>query len=198
MAGPRKPRKAGARRGILGRLKPEEAEVVLRRLLKAHPELAPEAKEAAKECLVEVAFESVADEVEEAVTALDLDDLGSRAGRHSWGYTSPTEAAGELLEESVEPFMSDMKRLAALGLAAAALETCKGIVLGLYWARDRSGSGVLEWAQDFPEETAAEALCSWREGRGFRRRARDELLNGFAPTHAPEWADLVARALLED
>jgi hypothetical protein len=41
--------------------------------------------------------------VEQAVRGLDLDDLGSRAGNHSGGYTSPAEAAWELIEETVEP-----------------------------------------------------------------------------------------------
>lgn len=50
--------------------------------------------------------------------AMDYDDLNARAGRHEWGYVEPTEAAWEILEETVEPFREDMKRHLDLGLEA--------------------------------------------------------------------------------
>ena len=114
--------------------------------------------------LREVAFEWVADEVEEAVRHLGLDELGSRAGRHSWGYTEPSEAAWELLEERVSPFIEDMKRQLELGLDAEALEMCKGVVLGLYRVHNEQGDDVLQWAPNFPAETAAHAVATWRDG----------------------------------
>jgi hypothetical protein len=40
----------------------------------------------------------------------DYDGLNGRSGSHSWGYVEASEAAGELLEEAVEPFVNDMKR----------------------------------------------------------------------------------------
>ena len=78
--------------------------------------------------------------MDDAIRSLDLDDLESRAGRHSWGYTEPSEAAGELLQEVVDPFLEDLKRRMDLGLVAEAMEVCKGILLGLYSGRSSSGS----------------------------------------------------------
>ena len=54
--------------------------------------------------LVEISPFSVADEVEDALLQFDYDDLNGRARSHSWGYVEPSEAAGELLEEALEPF----------------------------------------------------------------------------------------------
>ena len=110
----------------LDHLAPGEAQVVLHRLLAAHPELAAEAEQIARSSLAEVSFESVADEVEDAVRALDVDMLYNRAGRHERGYTEPGEAAWELLEEAVEPFLEEVTRHLELGLEAEALEICKG------------------------------------------------------------------------
>ena len=163
-AGKRSRKKAS----VLDRLRPEEAQTVLWRLLAAHRELRAEAQQIAKSLLSEVEFEWVADEVEEAVRDLGLDELGSRAGKHSWGYTSPTAAAWELLEERVSPFIEDMKRQLELGLDAEALEMCKGVVLGLYRVRNEQGDDVLEWAPDFPAETAAHAVTTWRNG-GYKK-----------------------------
>jgi hypothetical protein len=42
--------------------------------------------------------------------------LNGRAGSHSCGYVETSEAAGELLEEAVEPFVNDMKRYLEMGL----------------------------------------------------------------------------------
>lgn len=77
------------------------------------------------------------------LTAPDIDILNARTGRHRWGYTDPSEAAWEILEEAVEPYVSEMKRLLERGMAEAAAKTCRGIVLGLYRARGKNPTGVL-------------------------------------------------------
>ena len=81
---------------VLDRLKPEETSEVLRCLLAAHPDLAAEAERTARAVIGAVTFEDIANDVEDAVCALDLDDLHGRAGRHEWGYVEPTEAAWEI------------------------------------------------------------------------------------------------------
>jgi hypothetical protein len=178
---------------LLDELQPGEAAVVLRRLLAGHPELLPEAEGISRSALGEVSFESVAGEVEDAIRQLNYDDLNGRAGRHSWGYTEPTEAAWELLEEAVEPFVEDMKRHLGLGLDAEALEICKGIVLGLYQCRDASGDEFLGWASDFPDEAAGNAVAAWigagKQGASGNRPKRNRalLLREFVDKHVPEW-----------
>jgi len=41
--------------------------------------------------------------LEDEIRALDYEDLNARAGSHKWGYVEPSEAAWEILEETVEP-----------------------------------------------------------------------------------------------
>jgi len=96
---------------------------------------------------------------------------------HSWGYTEPTEAAWQLLDEAVEPFVEDMKRHLGLGLHEEAFEICKGVVLGLYQCRDAGGDEFLGWAEDFPAEAAGNAVTEWigaGKTRLFRQAARAE------------------------
>lgn len=141
------------------------------KVLAAHPNLGAEAEAIARSHLGEVSFETIADEVQEAVRAPDLDDLNGRAGRHAWGYVEPTEAAWEILGESVEPFVADMKRRMELGLEADALEICKGVVLGLYRVERGEGGELAAWAPDFPAEAAGDALETWRRGNGPAKAA---------------------------
>ena len=190
---PKASRKFEKRTALLDELQPSEAAFVLRRLLAGHPELLSEVEEISRSTLTDVSFESIASEVEDSIREVDLDDLNGRAGRHSWGYTEPTEAAWELLGEAVEPFVEDMKRHLGLGLHAEAFEICKGIVLGLYQCRHASGDEFLSWAEDFPAEAAGNALAEWI-GTGkpgaFSNRSgtnRALLLREFVDEHVPEW-----------
>lgn len=177
---------------LLDQLQPGEAALVLRRLLAGHPELLPEAEEISRSTLGGVSFESIASQVEDSIRQLDLDDLNGRAGRHSWGYTEPTEAAWELLEEAVEPFVEDMKRHLTLGLDKEAFEICKGIVLGLYQCRSASGDEFLGWAEDFPAEAAGNAVSEWvatskQSASGSQSGTNRARLREFVDKRVPEW-----------
>ena len=95
-------------------------------------------------------YEDVGAEIEDEIRALDYGDLNARAGSYEWGYVEPSEAAWEILEETVEPFLDDLKRHIELGLEAEAFEICKGMVLGLYRLSEREGGDVLGWALTSP------------------------------------------------
>jgi hypothetical protein len=188
---------------VLERLKAEEAQEVLRRLLAAQPDLGAGAEKIARSLLGKVAFEDVAAEVEDAVRAPDVEDLNGRAGRHEWGYVEPTEAAWEILEETVEPFLDDMKRQIELGLEAEALEICKGVVLALYRVEKGKGGELVEWAPDFPAEAAADAVEAWAIGSGGRKRSgrkrgakeRRAFPQDFVGQHVPDWNSMIAGVL---
>jgi hypothetical protein len=186
--------KSGA--GVLDRLESAEAASVLKMLLERHSELRSEAEAIARGLLTEISPFSVADDVENAVLQFDYDDLNSRAGSHSWGYVEPSEAAQELLDEAVEPFVSDMKRYLEMKLEAPARQFCHGIVLGLYRVRD-SGNDILGWAPDFPGETAANVLEVWSErgaaeGGGAPAKKRGRRLSAaFVREHMSDWGGLL-------
>jgi len=182
----------------LERLKPEEAAGVLRHLLEVHPELASEAEGMARSLLHQVDYEDIAAEIEDEIRALDYEVLNARAGRHEWGYVEPSEAAEEILEETVHTYREDMKRLLDLGLEAEALEICKGLVLGCYRLSERAGGNVLGWAPDFPGEAAGHALEVWYNGADHpksgaaRRKKRPPLPADFLSL-VPKWIPMIER-----
>jgi hypothetical protein len=182
----------------LRRLKPDEAAAVLRHLLEVHPDLSSEAEEMARSLLDQVDYEDVAAEIEDEVRALDYEVLNARAGSHEWGYVEPSEAAWEILEETVEPFREDMKRHQELGLEAEALEICKGLVLGCYRLSEREGGDVLGWAPDFPGEAAGNALEIWYTGTDdpksgdLRQKERPPLPLDFLNL-VPQWIPMIER-----
>ena len=185
---------------VLKRLNPGEASDVLHRLLAARPDLRGTAEAIARALLRDVTCEGVAEEIEDGIRLLGTQDLVGRAGRHEFGYIDPSEAAWEVLQEAVDPALEDMRRLAALGMETEALETCKGIVLGLYRVRKETDDGLLAWVPDFPAEAAADAVIAWRacraRGRASNRRARtpSPLPADFVDAFVPEWREVIGRA----
>jgi hypothetical protein len=109
------------------------------------------------------------------------------AGSHSWGYVSPDEAAFELLDDAIEPFLADMKRLVELGHEEAAIATCLGIVLGLYGLKDRKSHEVLEWAPDFASQAACQAVTELSRETRKKRGPRWRIPETFFAAVPPEW-----------
>lgn len=188
---------------ILRRLTPHEAHAVLTRLLAVHPELVAEAEGIAKALIAKVSFEEVADDVEAELRLPNLDELNARAGPSRWGYTPPDEAAWELLEKALQPFVDEMTRYAELGMKEQALEMCRGILAGLYRLRDSSECqrndehAVLAWAPDFPLEAATTVIKTWLQvsrpkgSAGKARGPRPGVLEEFVREYLPEWQGLI-------
>ena len=180
----------------IDKLQPEEGGEVLRALLKVHPELREVAEEIIRSLISDVSFDDVAGQVECELESRDLDELNSRAGKTRWGYTDPTDAAHEILHEAIDPIIEEMQRRLELGLGKAALETCKGLVLGLYDVRNRKNDGCLGWAPDFCWQTAGEVIEKWSKGiRGKGTRGRRNSLRKFLDELAPEWSSMFERVL---
>ena len=145
--------------------KKSEAQAVLDVLLDAHPELKGE------------------------LTSLDITALNNRAGKHALGYTGPSEAAWELLQEPSDQIVAEMERQLELGEKRAAFETCKGLILGLYVVRNYDGDGCLAWAPDFAQQTAEDLLGKWyaRSGR------KQPIPRSFVEGRIPAWSHIVDR-----
>lgn len=187
-------RPSGTRRPTaLSQLRADEAASILRALLERHPELTAEATVMAEAAITGAHADGIANAVEHAILALDIDALGDRAGEHGDGYTSPTEAAWELLQEALDPFLDDLRRQIALRAASAAIESCKGIVLGLYRVRGKNRDAVLGWAEDFPAEGAGLAVDLLSRADVGARGAACHLPQDFVDEEVPDWADIFAR-----
>ena len=184
--------------GNLDQLKGEEEATVLRLLLEKRPDLRKDVEAAAKSVIGDVSVEDVADAVEDAVGSLDLDDLNSRAGSHAYGYVEPSEAAWELVEEAVTPFLDDIKRWAETGQPNAAVAACAGVVLGLYRLRNNERDPFLGWAVDSPDEMAGEAVVTLCKVLRKAKTSRDDLKDSTTlpmvfREAAPEWVEMLER-----
>ena len=79
----------------------------------------------------------------------DIEERNGQAGdRPGRGYVDPGEAADEILDEALGPFLEDLERRARLGMSSAAAELAAGILLGLYRCREGGSEMLLEYSPD--------------------------------------------------
>ena len=144
----------------LDSLTPAEKGDLLDQLLAARPDLREQAEAYAVRRLSAEDQDAVALEVESALCGLDIEELNGRTGYQPGVgyYVHPTEAADEILDEALQPFLDDLHRRARLGLGSAAGELAVGILRGLYRCRDGGSESLLEYAPDYAIERASEVL----------------------------------------
>ena len=120
---------------------------LLDELLSARPELREQAEALAGRRLVGADRSVVADDVESSLRYHDADELNGRAGyQPGRGYVGPGEAADEILDEALQPFLDDLTRRRELGMAAT--ELAVGILCGLYACREAGSESLLEYCPD--------------------------------------------------
>jgi len=171
---------------------------VLSELLKRHPDLRGEANAIAVDLIDDASSDAVAEEVADLVTGIGVDELGSRSGKHAWGYVEPGQAAWDLLDESIEGFRDDMTRRCKAGMKPAAEKICAGIVLGLHGAEDSNNDGVLGWVPDFPAEAAAWAMSLLLDlyPQRQRRAAGNRIVRAIGE-HVEDWGEMLNRVVDE-
>lgn len=132
---------------------------VLTLLLDADPRLRQHAEDVARRMLASVDVDTVSDLMVEAILDLDTEHLATRAGRQRHGYVEPTDAAWQLLEEVIEPWIEDLRRRARLGLHQAAADLATALTQALETAEERADRIddclLRQWAPDFPSEAAS-------------------------------------------
>jgi len=149
---------------FLRSLSSDESSLVLKGLLDGNPELLKKAYDCAIIAAAAVDADRIGSEVFSSLDSLDYGDLNGRAGRTRYGYTEPDEAAWELFEEKLSPFIDEMVKNRDRALPAVAKEYCIGIIKGLLMFEKGSTSDLKGWLQDAPGEYIDTVVEEWAKG----------------------------------
>ena len=104
-----------------------------------------------------------------------------------------TDAADQILRGATEPSIREIRSQLELCLEREALETCKGLILGLQGVRDKEADSCLAWAPDFSENADEEIVREWiRDRKTGERRSFPQ---SFTDQYVPEWNALFKRLL---
>jgi len=176
---------------LLSKLTGEQALAVLEKLAAADGEAAVRIEAEARRVLAAVDVDEVSEEVFAALDMIDVQDCWDRAGRSRDGYTSPDEAAVELIEGELQPSVDQLERYRELGMMSQERDFCMGVILGLYRYERESKSAFKDWCVDIPLDSAGWILSEWRE-RNTDTTARDAM-SAFLCERCPEWAKYLTR-----
>src|SRR5260370_8314055 len=131
--------KSPSRSRVLESLTGSDALSILKILADRDERLAREIDAVAGELLGEVNVADVAANVTDELESLDVDDIFDKSGARRDGYVDPGDAAFQMLEHTLAPFLQDIKRYRTLGLPEQASAWCLGMLRGIYdFDRDSS------------------------------------------------------------
>ncbi len=132
---------------------------VLAALVSDNADLREQAEGVARQILATVDVMVISDLITETILNLDTEDLANRAGRRRHGYVEPTDAAWQLLEEAIKPWIDDLRRRGRLGFHQAATDLAMAMTQALEAVEERADRIddclVRQWAPDFPSETVS-------------------------------------------
>jgi hypothetical protein len=184
-------RSATKRDDVIEKLTPQQALAILKRLSENEGEIRDAVHTEARTLLQAVNLDETADEAFFVLASIDVQDCWDRSGSSRYGYTEPSEAAVELVEEELQPFYDQAARYHELDMPEQEMTYCMGVILGIYRYEHESKSQFREWAEDISIECAGYLLTIWREQNP---KAVDvEAMEEFIRKHCPKWAENLIR-----
>jgi hypothetical protein len=151
-------------RKFIESLNSSEALRVLKDLLNDAPDLTKTIYDIAMRVAVNVNADEIMADVFSELDRLDMDGLSGRSGRTQYGYVEPYDAAWEIFEETLDPFINEMKKNQQRALPSAAKIYCVGIIKGLWKYENESTSDFKDWVTDAPGEYIDTVVEEWKKG----------------------------------
>ena len=175
---------------IIDQLSGGDALAILKTLARGDERLAARITEIATEHLSDVEPQAIATLLLLDLSFLEVEEVWDRAGPTRHGYVDPGEAADEMVQEVLDPYLEELKKYHNLGMSTEANRMCMGLLLGLYEFEHESTSEFKDWAPDAASEFAWAVVDAWKAGGPSR--ADRAAVRAFVEEELAGWgADLV-------
>lgn len=150
---------------ILETLTPDQALTILKLLAKEDKGLKTKLLQIARNYLGQVDEAETAAKVRADLEGLDVHDVWDSAGADSYGgYQDPGELAWEMVEDTLEPHIEQLKKYIKLKMTTQAEKYCRGIVKGIKNYQQKSGSEFKDWAGDVFSQSVDDIMDIWKKG----------------------------------
>lgn len=176
---------------VIDKLTPAQAKEVVIRLSQAGDEIRKVVVAEALNVLNEIDLDDIADEVFLILNSIDVQDCWDRSGGSRDGYTSPDEAAQEIIEEELQAHFDQVQRYHELNMPDQEATYCMGVILGMYRFEHEFKSEFKEWSTDIPADCVEFLLRTW--GKRQQETARTDAMLKFIGDRCPAWARIAAR-----
>lgn len=167
---------------LLSMLSEEESKRLLLIIAEKDPLLAENLEEVVRNYLLKVNVEKVTADVYQALTKLEIEDIyNRRSGSHRFKYMEPAETAYELVEETLEPFATQMQRFKKLHMLEDFKLFGKGLLKGIQKFTDESKTEFIEYAPDDAFEWFYGLIMEFKKKSKSKEEIRiiNELLETF-------------------
>lgn len=148
---------------ILESLTDEQRSRLIQRLYERGEEIRQALLEEAGNVLAEEDPAEIAEDAFFALDMLEVETLWDHSGPGREGYVSPDDQALNMIEEELEPFVSQVWQYLQLDMPTEAKKYMQGTLLGLYKFDRESSSQFRSWATDIPRELFRSLLDKWRK-----------------------------------
>ncbi len=171
---------------VIGKITSEQALLIVERLCRKGGEVRDAIIAEAMSLLSEFTLEEVAGEVFDALDLIDVQDCWDLAGGSRNGYTSPEEAAVDVIEDELQPFFDQVERYHDLAMTAEEAAYCQAVVLGIHRFDRESNAEIKQLAKDLPAQYAGALLDDWR--RRNPDKAGIAAMEAFVREKCSKWA----------
>lgn len=179
---------------LINTLSHDEALSLLKQLASSNEELALKIISLIVQDLHKIEMEELATIVFDELNALDVEDIWDRSGNTRDGYVEPSEAAEQIIAETLAPFLAQLKKALQLGMKDNATQICMGIVQSLNWFEYNAKSEFHDWAPDLASAFADDVVEQWKQGKPSRAERRamkafveEELSGGWGVGCRGDW-----------
>ncbi len=167
-------------------LRPHEAMEFLRRLWERRGPVGEAVRRELELAFEDVEPESVASEVRSVLEELDVDELFDRSGGDSYGYTDLGDAAWQMVEEALAPYVERLHQYRALGRNDACDGYALGVLQGIYAFELESETAFKPWMADDARQAFDWVIAEWhgaRQGAAERQAMKRRLAEA-----CPAWS----------
>jgi hypothetical protein len=171
---------------VTGKITAEQALIIVERLYRKGGDIRDAIVAEATSLLSEFSLDGTADEVFDALDLMDIQDCWDQAGNTRDGYTSPEEAAVDMIEDELQPFFDQVERYHDLGMIEQEATYCMAVLLGIYRFETESQAEIKQLAEDHPAEYAVGLLDEWRARNPDT--AGIAAMEAFIRERCPKWA----------
>jgi hypothetical protein len=171
---------------VIGRITSEQALIIVERLCRKGGDIRDVIVAEAMNLLSEFSMDGTAAAVFDTLDLIDIQDCWDRAGGSRDGYTSPEDAAADLIEEELQRFFDQVERYHDLGMTGEEAAYCKAVLLGIYRFTQESGAQIKELAADLAADYAGTLVDDWRKRNPDK--AGMAAMEAFVRERCPKWA----------
>jgi hypothetical protein len=172
---------------VIDQLSPSDAVEVLRILAHCDAKVAAQIVEVVASYLRGVDVEEVAGNLYDDLSVLRVEEVWDRAGNARHGYVEPSDAAYEMIEEVLRPYLEALKKYQGLGMRAEANQVCMGLLWAFHSFEYECDSEFKDWAPDAMSVFADTVVETWRGGEPAPADVKavqsfmEEQLQGWGP-----------------